>query len=175
MPEYLAPGVYLEEVSFRSNVIEGAGTTTTGFVGPTRYGPIYDQPDILTSLSDYEQVYGDGQQLVFDGTEVFDNYMWQAARAFFIEGGATLYVKRIYSGDASAGTAHGTIGAGIPVSARYPGAYGEMQVGFTLAAGPNVAARQKDPASGDQVPVARGLNEFDVVLVGRDLGTEPAG
>ncbi len=173
MPEYLAPGVYLEEVSYRSNIIEGAGTTTTGFVGPTRFGPIYDQPDILTSLSDYEHVYGDGQQLTFDGNAVFDNYMWQAVRAFFIEGGATLYVKRIYAGDPGEGTASGTVGAGIPVSARYPGAYGEMQVSFTLTAGPNIAAKQKDPVSGDQVPVARGLTESDVVLVGRDLGTSP--
>ena len=39
MPEYLAPGVYVEEVSFRSKSIEGVSTTTTGFVGPTRYGP----------------------------------------------------------------------------------------------------------------------------------------
>ena len=37
MPEYLAPGVYVEEVSFRSKSIEGVSTTTTGFVGPARY------------------------------------------------------------------------------------------------------------------------------------------
>ncbi|HUA45449.1 MAG TPA: phage tail sheath subtilisin-like domain-containing protein [Solirubrobacteraceae bacterium] len=172
MPEYLAPGVYVEEVSYRSNVIIGAGTTTTGFVGPTRFGPVLDQPDILTSLSDYEQVYGDGQQLVFDGTETFDNYMWQAVRAFFTEGGATLYVKRIYSGDLAGGTASGTIGAGIPVSARYPGAYGEIQVSFTLAAGQNVAAKRSDPVLGT-VPAVRGLNEYDVVLVGQDLGSSP--
>lgn len=173
MPEYLAPGVYVEEVSYRSNTIEGVGTTTTGFVGPTRFGPLYEQPDILTSLSDYEQVYGDGQQLVFDGTETFDNYMWQAVRAFFTEGGATLYVKRIYSGDVTAGTSTGVIGAGIPASARYPGAFGQMQVSFTLAAGQNIAAVQKDPVSGIPVPVVRGINEYDVVLVGQDLGASP--
>ena len=39
MPEYLAPGVFVEEVSFRAKSIEGVSTTTTGFVGPTRYGP----------------------------------------------------------------------------------------------------------------------------------------
>ena len=39
MPEYLAPGVFMEEVSYRSKSIEGVSTTTTGFVGPTRYGP----------------------------------------------------------------------------------------------------------------------------------------
>ena len=79
MPEYLAPGVYVEEVSFRSKSIEGVGTTTTGFVGPTRYGPLYDPPDVLTSLADFELAYGDGRQLDFEGTLV-DNYMWQAAR-----------------------------------------------------------------------------------------------
>ena len=39
MPEYLAPGVYVEEVSFRSKSIEGVPTSTTGFAGMTRYGP----------------------------------------------------------------------------------------------------------------------------------------
>ena len=37
MPEYLAPGVYVEEVSFRSKSIEGVPTSTTGFAGMTRY------------------------------------------------------------------------------------------------------------------------------------------
>ena len=36
MPEYLAPGVYIEEVSFRSKSIEGVPTSTTGFVGLAR-------------------------------------------------------------------------------------------------------------------------------------------
>ena len=49
MPEYLAPGVYVEEVSFRSKSIEGVSTTTTGFIGPTRYGPTDLTPDLLTS------------------------------------------------------------------------------------------------------------------------------
>ena len=40
MPEYLAPGVYVEETSFRAKSIEGVSTTTTAFVGPTRYGPV---------------------------------------------------------------------------------------------------------------------------------------
>ena len=40
MPEYLAPGVYVEETSFRAKSIEGVGTSTTAFVGPTRKGPM---------------------------------------------------------------------------------------------------------------------------------------
>src|SRR5207249_4207023 len=84
MPEYLAPGVYVEEVSFRSKSIEGVSTTTTGFVGPTRYGPVAQESDVLTSLLDFERVFGDGQQLTFEGAAgPTHNYVWQGARAFF--------------------------------------------------------------------------------------------
>ncbi len=40
MPEYLTPGVYLEETSFRSRSIEGVATSTFGMAGLTRYGPV---------------------------------------------------------------------------------------------------------------------------------------
>ena len=65
MPEYLAPGVYVEETSFRSKSIEGVSTTTTGFIGPTRFGPIDLEPDIITSLGEFVRTYGDGDQLTF--------------------------------------------------------------------------------------------------------------
>jgi phage tail sheath protein FI len=35
MPEYLAPGVYVEEISFESHPIEGVSTSTAGLVGVT--------------------------------------------------------------------------------------------------------------------------------------------
>ena len=95
MPEYLAPGVYVEETSFRSKSIEGVSTTTTGFVGPARYGPIDLDPEIITSLVEYERIYGDRGQLVFDGA-ASHNYLWQAVRAFFEEGGKRLYIGRIF-------------------------------------------------------------------------------
>ena len=166
MPEYLAPGVYVEETSYRTKSIEGVGTTTTAFVGPTRYGPLNDTPEILTSLADFELTYGDGAQLDFDGT-LIDNYMWQAARAFFTEGGNKLYVKRIYANDEpdnqeedQGGRASlDGIGGAIDVSARYPGAFGNFHVRFTLVVGPNVLANTSE---GLQV---NGLSEFDVVLL----------
>jgi phage tail sheath protein FI len=49
MPDYLAPGVYVEEVSFRSHSIPGVSTSTAGFVGPTRFGPIGLRPEVITS------------------------------------------------------------------------------------------------------------------------------
>lgn len=99
MPEYLAPGVYVEETSFRSKPIEGVGTTTTGFVGPTRYGPVGEPPELLTSLADFERIHGGGARLRFRdaaGVETgdSDHFLWHAARAFFTEGGRRLYVAR---------------------------------------------------------------------------------
>ena len=176
MPEYLAPGVYVEEVSYRAKSIEGVSTTTTAFVGPTRYGPLFDPPDILTSLQEYELVYGDGQPLEFTDVGTVDNYMWQAARAFFTEGGKRLYVKRIYrsAGDPNAddpgGEAHGALpgltGRTISVTARHPGTAGNVHVRFTLQLGQNVLALQ-----GGEVKV-RGLSDGDVVRLA-ELGSHP--
>src|SRR5574341_2245362 len=96
MPEYLAPGVYVEETSFRSKSIEGVSTTTTGFVGPARYGPVDLESEILTSLADFERTYGDRQHLVYSGPPGTPNYLWHAVRSFFEEGGKRLYVARIF-------------------------------------------------------------------------------
>ena len=65
MPEYLAPGVYVEETSFRAKSIEGVSTTTAGFIGPTCFGPIDIEPEIITSLVEYERIYGGKSKLEF--------------------------------------------------------------------------------------------------------------
>ncbi|MFN7770798.1 MAG: phage tail protein, partial [Planctomycetaceae bacterium] len=64
MPEYLAPGVYVEETSYRAKSIEGVSTTTTGFVGPTRYGPTDRPSDVITSLVEFERIYGGREPLL---------------------------------------------------------------------------------------------------------------
>ena len=65
MPEYLAPGVFVEEVSYRAKSIEGVSTTTTGFIGPDPLGPIDVEPELVTGLGEFERIYGDRQQLQF--------------------------------------------------------------------------------------------------------------
>ena len=95
MPEYLAPGVYVEEVSLRSKEIEGVSTSTAGFVGATAVGPT-EGPRAVTSLTDFERTYGDGCRLSFaDVAAPLHNYMWHAARAFFAQGGKRLFVQRV--------------------------------------------------------------------------------
>lgn len=169
MPEYLAPGVYVEETSFRSKSIEGVSTTTTGFIGPTRYGPLDLEPEIVTSLGEFERVYGGREKLEFDGgVTVLDNYMWHAVRAFFEEGGKRLYISRVFkrASDSDSGCAAARVPAsGLPnaalhVRARFPGKMGTFRVRFTLKASQNVLV-----AEGGQLRVKSVLDR-DVVWIG---------
>ena len=177
MPEYLAPGVFVEEVSFRAKSIEGVSTTTTGFIGPTRYGPLDIEPEIITSLVEFERTYGGREKLDFSGAGEIDNYMWHAVRGFFEEGGKRLYVSRTYrppSGTALAGYARGLFGSGSPptfrVRARFPGDYGNGRVTFTLKAGQNILVRENG------VNQLRSLSDRDVVWISdRDNIASPVG
>lgn len=139
MAEFLAPGVFVEEVPFRARPIEGVPTGIAGFVGPTRFGPIDATPKIVTSLSGFERIYGGGAPLDFDAGS-HDNYMWHAVRAFFEEGGKRLYVSRIFrpaQGDGAARPA-GPLRERLDLKARFPGAAGNGRVTITLALGPDL-------------------------------------
>ena len=94
MPEYLTPGVYVEEVSFRAPSIEGVGTSTAGFAGVTRSGPTNLTPELLTSFGDFQNVYGsyDPLTIASGGDPKNNNYMAMAVKAFFDNGGSQLYV-----------------------------------------------------------------------------------
>jgi hypothetical protein len=101
MPEYLAPGVYVEETSFRAKSIEGVGTSTTAFVGPTRRGPVGGVPELVTSLPDFERIYGSLENLALGDVTLADrrlNFVAHAARAYFDNGGSRLYVVRTVNG-----------------------------------------------------------------------------
>jgi phage tail sheath protein FI len=191
MPEYLAPGVYVEEVSFRAKSIEGVSTTTTGFIGPTRYGPINLPSDVITSLGDFEQVYGGRQQLHFtfvdpttkaqSALDPMHNYLWHAVRAFFEEGGKRLYVIRVFkkiddtdkfSGQAqvalpSAAARSANPAGSLRILARFPGQMGKMQVTLTLRLGQNILTRDQGEIS---VP---GLRAYDLVHITHPAWTSP--
>ncbi|MEM7051221.1 MAG: phage tail sheath subtilisin-like domain-containing protein [Acidobacteriota bacterium] len=173
MPEYLAPGVFVEEVSFRQKTIEGVSTSTAGFVGPARFGPILGEPELLTSFSDFERIYGGLDQLLYTGQEPSDNYLAHAVRAFFEEGGRRLYVSRVY--DPPEGVdgiarwqAPGSPGGDFGFRARYPGEGGNFTVTcqFRLAEN-SLGAELIDPSdpAGDRRPVLRGVQNFDTVWV----------
>jgi phage tail sheath protein FI len=186
MPEYLAPGVFVEETSYRSKVIEGVSTTTTGLIGPCRYGPTQLRPELVTSLFEFERVYGGGAQLEYNaGATKVHNYLWHAARAFFAEGGKRLYVSRVFQPRASGSTGVATghlanqpapspTERAFSISARFPGQAGNLRVRFTLRAGANVLSFGPAPSN---TPRVGALNHNDVVLI-RDASapeTSPPG
>src|SRR5436309_398214 len=166
MPEYLATAVYVQQTSFRSKSIEGVSTTTTGFIGPARYGPVDLEPDIVTSLGEFERTYGDRQKLNFSNATDVDNYLWHAVRAFFEEGGKRLYISRVFKAGTGDGCARVSLPQGggnnsITVKARFPGAAGNMRVRFDLAVGQNILGTDED----NNARVA-GLVDQDVVWMG---------
>lgn len=131
MPEYLAPGVYVEETSFRAKSIEGVSTSTTAFVGPTRKGPYGVTPELLTSFGDFERIYGGLEDL--DGSL---NYMAHAVRAYFDNGGSRLYVSRVFTplaGNDGKATSANLVNGGAQAQfvARFPGVAGNGQITLT--------------------------------------------
>jgi hypothetical protein len=169
MPEYLAPGVFVEETSFRQKTIEGVSTSTTGFVGPARFGPTRGEPEILTSFTEFERIYGGIDALSLGGgTQRQTNYLAQAVRAYFEEGGKRLYVARVFNSvsDDDDGVASWQPGGASPPEyefrARYPGAAGNMAVTLLFKRGPNVRRVVDGSAT------LSGVRDAQVVLV--DLG-----
>src|SRR5690242_15739114 len=169
MPEYLAPGVYVEEVSYRAKTIEGVGTSTAGFIGPARFGPVGGEPELLTSFNDFERIYGGLDRLAFAGeAEETENYLAHAVRGFFDNGGARLYVTRIFAaaedGAGAGGDGRAFLDLDGPTSpvtlrARFPGQAGAMRVTFALRAGANILVERGG------VPVLSGARPSDTVFV----------
>ncbi|MFT5082082.1 MAG: phage tail sheath protein FI [Lentisphaeria bacterium] len=178
MPEYLAPGVFVEETSFRQKTIEGVSTSTTAFVGPTRFGPESDEPPLLTSFSEFERIYGGLDQLSFDTEEATHNYLAHAVRAYFEEGGRRLYVARVVDDAAQRARAEVADSPSIiDFEARHPGVAGNFSLTLIFKAGENIlglAPRDpSQPLSTDTVPILRGVRAGDIVL-GTETGS-PAG
>ncbi|GAA2153644.1 hypothetical protein FHX52_1694 [Humibacillus xanthopallidus] len=178
MPEYLAPGVYVEETTFRQKSIEGVSTSTAGFVGPTRFGPTQGEPELLTSFLDFERIYGGIDQLDF-GEGLQHNDLAHAVRGFFENGGRRLYVARAYEATAQPSEEpdatvaqlfpdHATFVIDAPTSpaiqvvlrARYPGAAGNVIVTIDSKTGPSILVAQDGGP-----PKLSGAQRWDTVLL----------
>jgi phage tail sheath protein FI len=172
MPQYLSPGVYVEEVSFRTGTIEGVSTSTAAFVGPTRYGPTSGTPMVLTCLADYVAIYGSIDPLVYADAGLTVNFLGQSIRAFFDNGGSLCYVSRTWNpgrGLASPpdvfGYAQATLVSTtsppqtLTWSGRYPGSEANVILTITFNIGQNVLF---NTASG---PTVRSVNNFDMVWI----------
>jgi hypothetical protein len=111
MPEYLHPGVYIEEI-LGPQPIQGVSTSTTGMVGVTQRGPTEGKPVLVTSFADFRQQFGgyleepdDAERSRWELNDQEGGYWWRfplAVQGFFDNGGLRLYVKRVVSSQATA-------------------------------------------------------------------------
>lgn len=93
MSSYLAPDVYVEEIDGGNQPIEGVSTSVAGFVGVTQRGPSKGLPQLVTSFTEFTQIYGG----YFDFGPDFagHNTMPFAVEGFFTNLGSQLYVSRV--------------------------------------------------------------------------------
>lgn len=177
MPEYLAPGVYVEEVSFRSKSIEGVGTSVAGMVGPTRFGPIRGKPEVVTSFNEFRRIYGDIEDLDFSGTPQL-NYTALAAKAFFEEGGKQLFVARAsnYTTPTSGYATAADSNNDVIFRSRFPGAMGNFTLEVEWQDSENLLLTvvTSAPAEGDIVFInATALPEDAIANAGVDSARFP--
>lgn len=92
MPEYLSPGVYVEEIQTGPRPIEGVGTSTAGMAGVTERGPL--SPRLITSWLEFQRWYGGYLDLNL-------SYLPYAVQGFFDNGGQRVFIARITADDAA--------------------------------------------------------------------------
>jgi phage tail sheath protein FI len=137
MPEYLSPGVYVEEIERGPRPIEGVPTSTAAFLGETERGPL--RPRLVTSYNEYLRWFGS----VFADAR----YMPHAVSGFFANGGKRLYVSRIVGESA---TAASRVFGEFTVEAVGPGVWGR-HVWVRLSDG---TTKKRDGSSGFRMQLA---------------------
>jgi Bacteriophage tail sheath protein len=115
MPEYLSPGVYVEEISTGPVPIEGVSTSTAGFVGQTARGPT--APTLVTSFIEFQRWFGG----LLDPSI---SYLPFAAKGFFDNGGQRLFVARVVGNGATPASLN--LAANLTAEAIGPGIWGEQ-------------------------------------------------
>jgi len=100
MPEYLSPGVYVEEVESGARPIEAVGTSTAGFVGQApRLDARVNEAVAVTSWTQFRNIYV--------GEKDKSTPLAQAVLGFFLNGGARAYIVNTGSEDVIAGGGKG--------------------------------------------------------------------
>lgn len=179
-PEYLSPGVYVEEVDKGAKPIEGVGTAVAAFVGFTERVPLdeKEQPDyrprFIPNWTEFVRTFGG----FIEG-----GYLAPAVYGYFQNGGGRCYVTPLPRGDGQQGEPQavaalpsmsqpsietlsvtaleaGPAGAGITVEVSRPGGEGVPEDQFNL-----VIHRGGDTETFENVTFRRGRGARNVADV----------
>jgi len=110
--------VYVEEVDTGTKSVEGAGTSTAGFLGETERGPV--EPTLITSFGEFKRTFGASPS---------SSDLDAAVDGYFKNGGSRCYVGRVTAADhddiATAKLADDNAESVLEVSANGPGDWGD--------------------------------------------------
>ncbi len=85
MPQYLTPGVYVEEVSSGSKPLEAGATNVVGFLGVAQKGPV-NEATLVTNWTQYTKIFGGMHKHGWMGHSVY---------LFFQNGGTKCYINNL--------------------------------------------------------------------------------
>jgi uncharacterized protein len=103
MPQYLSPGVYVEELDGGARPIEGVGTAVAAFVGLAARGP-FNEPTLVTNWTQFVTTFGE----FIEGS-----YLAHSVYGYFQNGGGIAYIVRIGGdGEGAQPAARGELTAG---------------------------------------------------------------
>lgn len=95
MPEYLSPGVYIEEVETGPVPIAGVSTSSGAVIGLTQRGPV-NTPTLVTSVGEFRSLFGGPIPPGLNSKlPAGYNAVSYAVDGFFTNGGTRLYVTRV--------------------------------------------------------------------------------
>src|SRR5215472_5007373 len=100
MPEYLSPGVYIQEVDSGPRPIEGVGTAMAAFVGFAAAGPA-NRPVLITNWSQYVNTFGSLEEGGSRNPHIPGSYLSHSVYGYFLNGGGRCYVTRIVASSTS--------------------------------------------------------------------------
>lgn len=155
MPNYLSPGVYVEEVEAGTRPIEGVGTAVAAFVGFSERGPL-NEPTLVSNWTQFSETFGDFQP---------DTYLAHAVYGYMQNGGRNCFIVRIGSGVAGATNGSQPTNGSSTVAAKQPDSAPQAVVGgltvkaIGAAAGKKVTIEVAD-AGGDSPPA----DHFKIVV-----------
>lgn len=177
MPEYLSPGVYVEEFESGGRPLEGASTSTAGFIGLAERGPVEGLPELVTSFADFQRKFG-----IYLSENAFGEYRYlaYAVEHFFINGGSRCYVMRVAPSDAKPAanfTADSKDSVVLKISSKNPGSWGDK---IKILITPSSKAKTQiyevmgDAAESKQYRVKgnAGFNPGDIVLFNDGQGKQ---
>jgi uncharacterized protein len=158
MPEYLPPGVYVEEIPRGPQPIEAVPTATAAFLGVAERGGT--RPQLITSFNEYSRHFG----AEFSA----EAFLESSVQGFFENGGQRMFVCRVTGRGARPASVELP---GLRIAARSPGVWGQrlwVKLGESTARDPQGGPRGVRLRVALFAPGTTPFDCFDHPVAGKD-------